>query len=114
MDKRYRALRTIGTIYKVIGAILAVITILGAIGICITSIAGGAAFNSILSQYSNSAGTLSGIFGGVLLGFIVILYGGLMSVTMYGFGEGIYLLIALEENTRTTASLLQQQNMPKA
>lgn len=114
MDKRYRALRTIGTIYKVIGAILAVLTILGALGICIASIAGGAAFNSVMDQYSSASGFLSGIFGGVIIGFVVILYGGLMSVTMYGFGEGIYLLIALEENTRTTATLLQQQNLPKA
>ena len=113
MDKLYRSLRTIGTIYKVIGAIMAVFTILGAIAICITSIAGGAAFNSILSQYSSSSGVLGGFFGGVVLGFIVILYGGLMSVTMYGFGEGIYLLIALEENTRATATLLQQQNTPR-
>jgi len=115
MEKRYRALRIIGTVYKILGAILAVLTILGVIGICIASIAGGAAFDSILNQYGSSSGvfgTLGGVLGGFLIGFFVIIYGGGMAITMYALGEGVYLLLSLEENTRTTAALLQQQNTP--
>jgi hypothetical protein len=81
------------------------------------SVLGGSLFDAALnsvSRYGGSgssgpAGTLGGILGGVIIGGIILLYGGIASITLYAFGEGIYLLIGLEENTRTTALLLQQQ-----
>jgi len=105
MEKRFRALRFIGTVYKVFGAICAILTILGAIGICITSFTSGAIFESLLNQYGNmqGVGATSGIILGILFGFAVILYGGAMAITMYAMGEGVYLLISVEENTRATA-----------
>jgi len=38
MEKRYRALRTIGTIYKVLAAIVAGITLLSILGLCQTNL----------------------------------------------------------------------------
>jgi hypothetical protein len=111
MEKRYRALRTIGTIYKVLAAIVAVITLLSILGLCATSILGGvgqAAFSR-----GSGAGVFGGLFGGVLGALIFsvvgIIYGGAVSLTLYAVGEGIDLLLALEENTRITAMLLQRQ-----
>jgi hypothetical protein len=112
MEKRYTALRTIGTVYKILGIISGVVTILAILGICATSILGGAALGELGNQFGGSYG-MGGMFGGVLsgiiFGFLAILYGGGMSITLYAFGEGIYLLLALEENTRTTAETLTQQ-----
>lgn len=113
MGERYKALRTIGTIYKILGGIVAVLTVLIALGICATSVLGGAALNSLSREFGSSSG-LGGFFGGALGGFlgalIAILYGGGFSITLYGFGEGVYLLIALEENTRLTAELLRRNS----
>jgi len=35
MEKRYRALRIIGSAYKILGAIVLVLTIVGAVGVCL-------------------------------------------------------------------------------
>jgi hypothetical protein len=114
MEKRFRALRFIGTVYKVFGAICAILTILGAIGICITSFTSGAIFESMLNQYGNmqGIGATSGILMGVFMGFLVILYGGGMAITLYAMGEGVYLLISVEENTRLTALSMRQPITP--
>ncbi len=112
MEKRYTALRTIGTIYKVLGVIVGAMTILVALGICASSIFGGAAIDSLSRELGRdvpSAGMLGGILGGLLLGILAIIYGGGLAITLYAAGESVYLLIALEENTRATAMFLQQQ-----
>lgn len=118
MEKKFKALRFAATVYKVIGIIGGVITVISALGFCLFSILGGSLMNSIMNSASNyygggnsagPAGFLGGILGGVIVGGIILLYGGLSSITLYAFGEGIYLLIALEENSRSTALLLQPQ-----
>jgi hypothetical protein len=106
MEKRYVALRTIGNIYRVLGIIAGAITILAVLFICGSSLIGGAS-GSLANQYGGYS-FLGTALGGLLMGLIAILYGGLISLTLYGMGEGVYLLIALEENTRLTATLLQQ------
>ena len=117
MEKKFKALRFVGTIYKVIGIIAGVLTVIGSLGFCLMSILGGSVINSILNSVSNygggsssgPAGLFGGILGGVVIGGIILLYGGITSITLYALGEGIYLFIGIEENTRTTAFLLQQQ-----
>lgn len=112
MEPRYRALRIIGTIYKVLGGLAGVITVLLVLAICATSVLGGAALESLsteLGEGSAAGGLFGGVVGGILLSLIAILYGGTISVTLYGFGEGIYLLLALEENTRATAQMLRSK-----
>ena len=85
------------------------------------SVLGGSLFDtvirSIINDYGGSnnyptgpAGLFSGILGGIIIGGIILLYGGFIAITSYAVGEGIYLAIGIEENTRATASLLQQQN----
>jgi uncharacterized membrane protein len=110
MERRYVALRTVGTIYRVLGIIIGCITVLAVIAVCISSVIGGGMMNSLGSQ-SNYAGAslLGGVFGGLLMSFFFLLYGGVMALTLFAAGEGVYLLIALEENTRVTAELLQQK-----
>lgn len=116
MEKRYTALRFIGTLYKVLGVIAAAITLIVILGVCATSLLGGAALGGIGRQLGVDQQGLAGIFGGLLGGFfavfLAVLYGGGAAITLFAIGEGIYLLLSLEENTRTTARLLQQQSSP--
>ncbi|MBE0409183.1 MAG: hypothetical protein IBX69_05555 [Anaerolineales bacterium] len=112
MEKRYKALRFIGTLYKVLGVILLILTVLGAIGICGASIWGGVAFDTIgrdLGVNPDFANLFGNALDGLIVGFLMLLYFGFISLTTYAFGEGIYLLLAMEENTRASSLLLQRQ-----
>ncbi|MDZ4159170.1 MAG: hypothetical protein U1B80_05195 [Anaerolineaceae bacterium] len=112
MKKRFTALRVIGTIYKVLGGITGAATILIVLGLCATSVLGGAAINNLGREFGSDSGFLglfSGVFGGLLLSVVAIVYGGGLAVTLYAAGEGVYLLLGLEENTRETVILLRQQ-----
>lgn len=111
METPYRALNIISTIYKVMGAIVGAITLLVVLAICGSSVLGGAALDSLGSEFGNGAGAglLGGVFGGLLLSLVAILYGGVIAVTLYAIGEAIHLLLALEVNTRMTAQILKGQ-----
>ncbi|MFO8035103.1 MAG: hypothetical protein R6U57_00535 [Anaerolineales bacterium] len=112
MEKRFKVLRTIGNIYKILGIVAAVITILAALGICAMSFLGSAA----LARYTQDFGNMplpylpraGGVLAGVIGAIISILYGGMIAISFYGLGEGVELLIAMEENTRKSAQLLDQ------
>jgi ABC-type phosphate transport system permease subunit len=113
MERRYHALRTIGNIYRVLGYIVLVITILAVIAICGLSVISGTALQSVSQQLgvdSGGSGVAGGIVGGLILSFFALIYGVLISISLIAFGEGIYLLIAIEENTRKTALLVDNQN----
>lgn len=113
MEKKYSALRIIGTIYKVLGGIAGVITILVAISLCATSVLGGAAMDRLGQGFGQSGGALgifSGLFGGLLLSVVAIIYGGGIAITLFAAGEGVFLLLAMEENTRATVALLKEQS----
>jgi hypothetical protein len=111
MEKRYRALRIISTVYKILGAIVGGITALITLATCATSTLGGAALDSLSRELGGSAGLgglLSGAAAGVFASLFVILWGGGIAVMLYGMGEYYSLLIDLEENTRATAALLRR------
>jgi hypothetical protein len=115
MERRFGILRVIGSIYKVLGIIAGVLTILAALAICVTSIVGGAALGNWANTFGtpSTSGFFSSIFGGIVVGIGIVLYGGAITITLYGIGEGVYLLLALEENTRATTLLLQKGNEPE-
>lgn len=103
MEKRYRALRIIGTMYKIIGATLLVLAIVGAIGICAAGIIGGSAMQDFTNEFGpgmRGFGMLGGALGGIISGLFALIGGGLGGLTVYATGEAIYLLIDIEENTR--------------
>ncbi len=93
LKKRYTALRVIAILYKIFGMLLALLTLL----LVAASFAGGAAtfLNRAESQFA---------FFGPLIGIVGLIYGGLLALFFYAAGGGIYLLLALEENTRLTTN----------
>ncbi len=108
MEKRYTGLRTIGTIYKILGGLAGIITILVALGFCAFSLMAGASPSSLNRELA-AAGLMGGVISGILGSVFVIIYGGGIALTLYAAGEAIYLLIALEENTRATMLAIQQR-----
>jgi hypothetical protein len=111
MEKKYRALRFIGSVYKILGIILGVLTIISVLAICVMSVLGGGVLDNMMPKNTQNlgGGIFTGIVGGAILSIVALLYGGVMSVSLIAMGEAIYLLINLEENTRTAALLLQQR-----
>ncbi|MEI7988286.1 MAG: hypothetical protein WCI88_04540 [Chloroflexota bacterium] len=113
MKRKYGALRTISTIYKILAGLAAIITVLLIIGSCLSSFFGGMFANQLLESFGRGGGggggfNAAGLIFGAIISFIVLLYGGVITVSLYAMGEMVDLLIALEENTRLTASMLQQ------
>lgn len=108
MEKKFKALRLFGTIYKIIGVIVLILTILGAAGTCIMGFAGGALVQQYAEDITSGTGITAGLVG--LMAALGMLIGGAISgLSLYAIGEGIYLLIGIEENTRSTNALLRQQ-----
>jgi len=110
MEKKFKILRFIGTVYRILGIITAVLTVLGAVGICLTSVLGGAIFDQIQGELGNLGpmGVMGGAAGGAIIGGFLLVWGTIIALLLLAAGEGIYLLLALEENTRTTADCMQQ------
>lgn len=112
MEKKFKILRFLGTVYKVFGIIVGVVTILSVIGTCLFSVLGGSMverFQRELRGAVEGIGILGSVVGGVLVSLVLLLYGGGLAITLYAAGEGVYLLIALEENTRQTAQAISSE-----
>lgn len=109
MQKKYGALRAIGTILKVFGVIEMILAFAGMVAIIVFSSVMGNTL--MLGQYYVDMGGSAILIGiGIgLLFFLVTLAG---AIAAYAVGELIFLFIAMEENTRATAILLQQQSKP--
>jgi hypothetical protein len=108
VPKRFGVLRFIGGFYKVVGIIMAVISIISALGMCVTSVLGTSLLGGILQQFSSGSGTplmfgAGGVVAGIIGGLFIILFGAVGALALYAFGDLIGLLIALEENTRVGA-----------
>lgn len=110
MEKRYGVLRFIGTIYKLIGIIVLVLTVLGALGACAGVLVGGAAFRETAAQ--SGVPILGSLVGGLIIALFGLLYGGAIGLTLFAAGDFVSLLLALEENTRSTATLLRGNPVP--
>lgn len=103
VQKRYPILRVLGVIFKVLGGIVAAFTILGAVGICIAGIVGGTFLGDLERQLGTPLPGLGGVAGGIIMGLLVILYGGFIAITLFASGELISLFISMEENIRSLA-----------
>jgi len=86
MEKRYPALRIIGTFYKTLGVLILVITILSG-------------FVMLLTGQPNL----------VAVAVVTVIIGSALAVSCYAIGELVYVFLDLEENTRATNKLLRQQ-----
>jgi len=95
MEKRFKVLRTISVIFKVIAWFIAVMSIIGFVVMLI----GGAA----LSQYSHRYGGpgVLGPLGGIAMAFYILIFGALWFVSLLAGAELILVILAIEENTRT-------------
>jgi hypothetical protein len=102
MEKRFRALRIIGTIYKIFAFIVLGLGVLFGLIYLVVGLVGGA---SAMSRDA-SFGALGGIIG-VAGGLAILIYAVIVFLILYGAGEAVFLALAVEENTRETNMLLR-------
>jgi hypothetical protein len=111
MQKRYGALRFISGVYKAIGIIIGILTILSSVAFCATSVLGTSLLGGMAQNVQSSglplAFGVSGLVGGIIGAVITLIFGALSALGIYAFGELIALVISLEENTRQSAKALQ-------
>lgn len=108
MEKKFRVLRIIGTLWKVLAWIALIGGILSSLGILAAGVLGSGSF--VLRMFEQRTGVMPGALGLVssVLGFILMLVGTIFYfLILYAAGELIYLLLAIEENTRQTVRLMQ-------
>ena len=107
--KKYKALRTIATIFKILGILSLVLTILLSLASCLFYGAMGAYFNNQSREFYGVTGGDSGVVvaAGIILGLFILIYGGFSSLMIYGAGELIYVLLDIEQNTRETSELVR-------
>ncbi len=102
MDRRFTALRVIGTVFKVLAWISLILGLLGAIGSLIMGFT--------LSGTQGPLGLdLSGRLAGIALFVVALIIAVFSFLGLYAVGESVYLFLSIEENTRRTAYIVQQQ-----
>ncbi len=91
VEKKYKALRGIATCFKILAFVLAILSVLGAVGMLIVA-ANTRREEELIIAILSAVGSL------ILSGLTFLFY--------YGMAQLINLLIDLEENTRVTNMLL--------
>ena len=100
MEKRFRALRTIGTLFKIFAWIELVVVILLAILIVIGGSVGS--LDQALGQALPGI-AVGSVLGAIVTGGVILLAGVVYFLLLYAAAEGIYVILSIEENTRLTA-----------
>lgn len=102
MDRRFTALRIIGTVFKILAWISLIFGLLGAIGMLVLGF-----------TLSGQQGFLGLDLGGPLAGIAMFVVALLISIfsflSLYAIGESVYMFLSIEENTRRTAYVVQEQ-----
>jgi len=114
--KKFKALRFIGTVWKVLAWITLIIGVLSSVGMLLASIFGG----GVLSQFGQQYGEMPwvswvfGLAGGIVAFGVSLIFTIIYFLLLYAVGEFIYLLLAIEENTRLAAQWIQARSAPVA
>jgi len=95
LETRYRALRIVSVLYKIAAVLAFGLTVLGSVAI----IAQASGYNSRYYGYLTSSLITAGVS---------FLGGTLFAITIYAAANMIDLFVAMEENTRVAAMLLQR------
>ena len=106
MEKKFTVLRIMGTIWKVMAWLELIIGILVAIGFLLMGILGGPMLPAHVPVPARESWAYS-VAGGIV-GFVAVLIATIIYfLLLYAVGELLYLLLAIEENTRQTAQQMQ-------
>jgi hypothetical protein len=114
MDTKFRVLRIIGTLWKVLAWIVLVGGILFSLGLLLVGLLGsGGALLRLFGQDASAMPSAMGIVSS-LIGFVATLIATIIYfLILYAVGDLIYLLLAIEENTRRTVRLIRDSSVER-
>jgi len=95
MESKFRTLRTVSVIFKIIAWVIAALAIIGFIMMLVS----GAALAQFGGRYGGGIGAL-GPFVVVGIAFCVLIIGAIWFVSLLAGAELILVILAIEENTR--------------
>lgn len=105
---RYRALRIVATVYRVIGWIVIVVGVLASCGFAALTLT-GTAFIGPYGMGPRGGGQFA---EGVIVGLFTLVGGLIMTalsgITLLAIAEGIYVFLDIEENTREIARRIKE------
>ncbi|MFH1086327.1 MAG: hypothetical protein V1772_11265, partial [Chloroflexota bacterium] len=108
MEKRFRALRFVALVWKILAWLLFILLALGALLVVIVGVLQGrAGYPSEVLEGIPGLGQVMGPLPGVIAGVGVLIAALIQFVLMYAAGEVIDLGLAIEQNTRETAYYLK-------
>jgi len=112
MERRFKALRFLSTVYKVLAWIVLVLGVLAGLGILALGVIGGGTLTTLSYGYARGVDVLPALMqGGIVVGIVgflvALLVSGLYFLILYAVSELILLALAIEENTRETAYYLR-------
>jgi ABC-type long-subunit fatty acid transport system fused permease/ATPase subunit len=102
MESRFTALRVIAIFFKILAWIALIFGLIGAVAALLVGF-------TLSGQQGLLGLDLSGPLAGIAMFVVVLIVSLIIFMIYYAIGESIYLFLSLEENTRRTAYLLQQQ-----
>ena len=101
MKKRFGVLRILSSFLKILGIVTAVLAVIAGLVAFVMSFAGGDMFEAM------GVDSTGGVLAGLLTAFVVVIFGALYALILYGYGELLMLFISMEENTFKTVKLLE-------
>jgi amino acid transporter len=112
MERHYRALRVTARIFQVVGIIIAILTIIAIILSCIAFAVGARNYRFDRNFYWEWPPNVGARAAAVIGGIAAFIYGGITALVLYAIGEAIFVVLAIEENTRATAQQLRREETP--
>jgi len=110
VERKFKVLRVIGTIWKVLAWLELIIGLVSSLGVLLIGVFGGGILRQFAEQYRQQMplpprafGVTGGIIGFAISVVVTIIY----FLMFYAVGELVYLLLAIEENTRQAAQQMQ-------
>ena len=104
MTKRFKVLRAIATIWKILAWVELILGIIASVGVLAFGIVGMSSLETYGYSYPRDVPwQLAGPVGGLIGAFGVLVAVVFWFLMLYAIGEMIYVLLAIEENTRQAA-----------
>jgi uncharacterized membrane protein len=105
MKKRFKMLRLVAFIWKIVAWVILVLSVLGGCGSLVALLLAGDQFSRQASALG--LGMLGGAVGGVVIAMIAILFGLFYFISLFAIAETIDVVLSLEENTRAATEQLK-------